>query len=72
MKAVKIIGGVLLFIIGAFLALSALNNLLRFTVELHGSTSGSYLAGYSAFSVVLGTASFFIMRFGVRLTRKKV
>jgi hypothetical protein len=71
MSIVRLVGGILLFAAGLLLGISVIFTLSQLKVDFRDAYGVSYFIGSVIGVLGLATASFFMMKYGIRLTKKK-
>jgi hypothetical protein len=71
MRIVKLIAGIILFAAGLFIGIAVIVSLSKLRVDFSNTYGISYFAGGAIMSLILTAFSFFMMKYGARLTKKK-
>ena len=73
MSIVKLIAGIILFVAGLFLSLAVIFSLteLRPKVDFSNANGIGYFVGSVIMVIIFTAVSFFMMKYGVRLTKRK-
>jgi hypothetical protein len=71
MSIVKLIAGIILFAAGLLLGIAVIFSLSNLRADFSNTYGISYFIGGAIMTLILTAISFFMMKYGVRLTKKK-